>query len=801
MERDDITPGPLIRLILRFIRNIGGATLIIWFILLLVFGIIIAGLSSHVKNLGVEPLIYTSLAGLLLGWIFARSSIRCAWAYSIGFLVGIALSSLAAWALLQQSFYLLWTLYKTVFVNILPSSGSQITHSSAISAYTLNNLFTSYSSFVRQTYTWLSNLLIGDSIYNSHASNFTWCLVVWTSSFFAAWVIRRMNRPLLGITPIGIIFCTLLALTGGKLSWLIPFLAATLLLIAVKNSERRENAWKRSSFDYPENLQVEISLYAAGVIFVIVWLAWGGANLSLKKILTYLRRPLQSYSIDDEAIIDSLQLDPQDQGDLDALSANRGQLPRSHLIGNETELSQQVVMLIQVDDLLNRTAIEDIDSLAHRYYWRSVTYDDYTGFGWKTSAVESISFRAHKEVERNLGQHHRFVEQHIQPLDEKIEYMFSFGELLTADKDFTIFKRIDSNGELDVFGINSKDALTPGTGYHVTSLAPTITENQLRSIPDDYPDWVNDRYLQLPDTIPERTLALSGDITEGYENPYDSAQAIENYLRGNPYTLDIPPPPIDRDVVDYFLFDLQKGYCDYYASAMVVLARAAGIPARVAIGYAGGVYDIDNKQYLLTEADAHSWVEVYFPGVGWIIFEPTASLPTVERPSIEFHPKQLESSTTDPGTDIRLIPLDGRLFYLTGIILVIIIFWLVIFYSDLWRLARMHPHKSIQTIYARMHNTLHSLSIQTSPADTPYDIASVLSNNIKNRTQNNQLRIFLSGAEFLINSITNSYTKSIYSQYGMHRSEQKSMVKYWKKLRWKLFLARLVKIKSSESSN
>ena len=78
-------------------------------------------------------------------------------------------------------------------------------------------------------------------------------------------------------------------------------------------------------------------------------------------------------------------------------------------------------------------------------------------------------------------------------------------------------------------------------------------------------------------------------------------------------------------------FDLQKGYCDYYATSMMVLARAAGLPARMVIGYSSGSYDVGLEVYVVTEAQAHSWVEIYFPDYGWVEFEPTAGRPTRER--------------------------------------------------------------------------------------------------------------------------------------------------------------------------
>jgi hypothetical protein len=122
-----------------------------------------------------------------------------------------------------------------------------------------------------------------------------------------------------------------------------------------------------------------------------------------------------------------------------------------------------------------------------------------------------------------------------------------------------------------------------------------------RSIRNRYP---------LCHSIPPRVMMLAREITAAATTPYDRARAIESYLRAFPYTLDLPAPPPQRDVADYFLFDLQKGYCDYYATAMVVMARAADLPARLGTGYAEGRYDINTARYTITEADAHSWVEV-----------------------------------------------------------------------------------------------------------------------------------------------------------------------------------------------
>jgi hypothetical protein len=124
---------------------------------------------------------------------------------------------------------------------------------------------------------------------------------------------------------------------------------------------------------------------------------------------------------------------------------------------------------------------------------------------------------------------------------------------------------------------------------------------------------------------------LAEQITAGLETPYDKAKAIETYLRQIPYNDQISGPREGQDGVDYFLFDAKTGYCDYYASAMVVMLRSVGVPARYVRGYSQGS-KVDGV-YQLLESDGHAWPEVFFPGFGWVEFEPTGGEPPLNRPS------------------------------------------------------------------------------------------------------------------------------------------------------------------------
>jgi hypothetical protein len=149
------------------------------------------------------------------------------------------------------------------------------------------------------------------------------------------------------------------------------------------------------------------------------------------------------------------------------------------------------------------------------------------------------------------------------------------------------------------------------------------------------------RYLQLPSDFPPsvRQLAWETIAPERFHAPpttaYDRAVAIESFLRSLPYDLNVPDTPVGEDAIEFFLFEAQRGYFDYHASAMVVMLRSVGIPSRLAVGYvlrdpsqAGDETD----RYAVTERDAFAWPEVYFPDLGWLEFNPTPNLPTIRRP-------------------------------------------------------------------------------------------------------------------------------------------------------------------------
>jgi transglutaminase-like putative cysteine protease len=158
--------------------------------------------------------------------------------------------------------------------------------------------------------------------------------------------------------------------------------------------------------------------------------------------------------------------------------------------------------------------------------------------------------------------------------------------------------------------------------YGGVSRLPQIRPVELRKSPSTYPDAVRNTYLQVPSLDP-RIPKLAASITKGMNNDYDKAANIERYLSSRyAYTLDLSGPPVG-DPLANFLFAKRAGHCEYFASAMTILVRSLGIPARYVTGFLPGEYNDVGGDYIVRQSDAHAWVEVYFADAGWITFDPT----------------------------------------------------------------------------------------------------------------------------------------------------------------------------------
>jgi len=201
------------------------------------------------------------------------------------------------------------------------------------------------------------------------------------------------------------------------------------------------------------------------------------------------------------------------------------------------------------------------------------------------------------------------------------------GSPIAANIDTTIETPKGFNGDIEE--MRSRRGLNKGDTYNTIGTQSRATLAQLLGAGTDYPGWVAERYLQLPDDLPERVAGEAARVIAeaNAATPYEKAKALEAYVRTFPYDLAVQSPPPGRDATDFFLFELKRGYFDYQSTALAVMLRTQGIPAKVTVGYALDPGTGTETTYTVRKDNAYTWVEVFFPGLGWIDFNPTADRP------------------------------------------------------------------------------------------------------------------------------------------------------------------------------
>ena len=388
-----------------------------------------------------------------------------------------------------------------------------------------------------------------------------WSFVLWVVAVWAAWSVRRSEQPFEALIPGVALLAAMLGYVGGSPVYLIPALGAWLLLMVLTSASAREHDWNMKRIDYAEEIRFDLAVLSIPLVSLLLTLAAFAPSISVTQIARYVQRTIGNSAGESNPLSDSFGLiqQPRPESVFDAVRMPG--LPRQHLLGSGPELSRRLVMSIRTDD-------PSSEPPAH-YYWRSTIYDRYTGRGWMTNPTEEVEYQAgERTIDKPLPTQ-RSVRQDVQVIGDAGSLVFAAGTLVTTDRDFKVAWRSQQDGDMFGASIGVND-------YLVESLVPVAGEAELRYAGSNYPDWIRARYLALPDDIPDRVGVLARDLTATVPTPYDRARAIETYLRQFPYTLDVSAPPATRDVVDYFLFDLKRGYCDYYASAMVCTGARSG---------------------------------------------------------------------------------------------------------------------------------------------------------------------------------------------------------------------------------
>ncbi len=278
--------------------------------------------------------------------------------------------------------------------------------------------------------------------------------------------------------------------------------------------------------------------------------------------------------------------------------------------------------------------------------WRGGTLDSFDGVRWSdtTRPVEDDG------TELAPGVPTRIVRQEVEVLNASTDVLFGGYEIMDTDR-YDATRNSDASWSVD-------EPFEEGSTYEIISQIPQPTEDQLQTAGTAYPEAVQRKFLQLPSSTPGVVAETARRIEGDYDTatPYDAARAVERYLiydGGFVYNLDVSYRRADR-AIEEFLGDGKEGFCTQFSTSMALILRDMDIPSRVVYGATTGD-EVNDGEYVVTGSNMHTWVEVYFPGVGWYPFNPTPGFSM---------PSAMEANARRPALPLPQSPLgpdEGRI--------------------------------------------------------------------------------------------------------------------------------------------
>ena len=467
---------------------------------------------------------------------------------------------------------------------------------------------------------WLDDALNDAASEDNFVFVFEIGFLIWWLTYLGVWAIFRYGYTWRAIVPAGIVLVinTYYA-PESTLGFLVVFSLLTLVLLIRTNLAEHQLRWREHRVYFNPDIALDFlrnALYYCVIVLAIAWIAPGlGRNPQVRQVLTPVNERWQDATERMNRLYQGLNR--QSRPGVAAFG-------RSLSLGGARNVSDNPVF--EVAAPVGR-------------YWRAVIYDTFTGRIWLNTDEQEAQYAPDEIIPVASWNLRQPITQTLTMLAPAGNVIFGAPDIRQADVPIDALVRsveaaaiIPAAQTLEFSLARSRRSLEPGDKYTVISQYSLVTERALNQVGSDYPEDVRQRYLQLPENFSPRVAATAELVTANLDTAYAKSKAVEAFLRGYEYNDSIDAPPPDVDPVEYFLYDIKQGYCDYYATSMTVMLRSLGIPARTASGYAEGTFFDETRTYLVTERDAHTWVEVYFPSYGWIEFEPTAGESVLNRP-------------------------------------------------------------------------------------------------------------------------------------------------------------------------
>lgn len=573
-------------------------------------------------------------------------------------------------------------------------------------------------------------------------------------AYTSAWLLFRTRSPWLLIVANAIVLLINLSnVEPGYIVFLVVFLFASLLLLLRFNLHESVQRWRRQGLRYGDDLGWDVMqagiLISIGVLLFSWILPWGYVNDTASQLWNANANPyIQLENIWNRLVPVSGGFTP----------ANHGDFADTLALGGNPNLNNDIVFTVQSND--------------GSQYLASLNYDTYDPLrGWINGPTYTTSLNSNQTIGSQSALWHPVQQQItvINPPGEKYPYLFGASQIALVDHPAQVQTNA-SDGSV-IAWLNKSGNLVAGQRYTVTSYisaadiqtlrtvplpvnAPTLPANFDGPVPPTYyePSILN-TYLQLPPNLDPAIKQLAQNIIAKAHatTMYDQAEALESYLKTNyTYDVNIHRPP-GSEGVSWFLFhNDRRGFCNYFASSMAIMARLLGMPARVVAGYTNGQFDPRHNQWVIRGTDAHAWTQIYFATYGWVNFEPSAGFSGFERPlpgSANFAPPINlggQGSTTgknNPGhgrvpnsTDdlapitttpaVAQAQLRERISFTLGSLILLVLLGLMLF-SIWWR--RLFRDRSISVqVYGRICLLANWAGITLQRSQTPYEYISTL---------------------------------------------------------------------------
>jgi len=447
-------------------------------------------------------------------------------------------------------------------------------------------------------------------------------LLLWFMGLQAGYCLIRYGEVLKAIVPPGAAILLIQVYDNyppSRAGWLALFIILALLLVGRQHYLHSQDEWRRQNVFVSDEAWPNIFGGLILVVTLAVLLAWNvpasAASLEVAaRAWDSFARPVRERLSNAVAALQSPYGHPA------------GHDYRASLdLGRSAASGDSILFTVQV--------LNGAGSLP-RYYWRGRIYDSYDEGRWTSTPASFLNFEAAQASLRVPSPAPRLeVLLQFTVQEPRLSLMYAPAQTVWVSRPGRVSTLVVNAQVQDVLAWEAHPPLEGGERYRAQAEILNPSLQQLRAAGTLYPQWVTERYLQVPAALRPELEALARNITEGQTNPYERAAAITRYLRTHmEYSSNLPPLPPGRDPLLWALLDYKQGFCNYYASAEVLLLRSIGVPARLAVGFAEG--ERAGNAYTVREHDAHAWPEVYFPGLGWVEFEPTAIQQPLIRPPV-----------------------------------------------------------------------------------------------------------------------------------------------------------------------